>query len=455
MPPKQVETVSSLPAEPVGITIEYENGTQSIVYYYMQDDTLFDVYKFVSERTSVPLNKVDRFLAIRHNAIGRSEVEIPQQKGMKLKDIPVVASDELEVKFLDGVNTTAISVASSPPVINSGPIPGFIDIQVKVAGMPSMVVPVPRTAIGSMVKSIVEDRCGLTNYIIDLAKESRDGAKLEDNEPISESAKFLWGTLRIRDPVVNAEISKEDNCTTGVANIITNVGKSEFFKFNCNTTASDAKRFMEDQGLLPEAALGDDSDVMISVKGFFHEQTIDTLDPTDLLVEAGLQNGGTIFLTLACPVTIVYFTYVDATFPQMLNCSTTVDYMVPIFWGISGHNEVTPKFHFTDDLGSRKELASGSPIVAQLRGSISKVVSVDFPQYYLTESASASTSSSRSSSSSPSPSVTPSPSVRSVWDSNNERDAPAPAGAVKLGGDGGLRAQPPKSEEKMKYKHRL
>merc|ERR1719265_876309 len=132
-----------LPAEPVYLTVDLGAG-KIVKYWYAPDDTVWDLYKYVSERTKIPTAEIDGFQLVNFNAIGRTYVPIPFSETLTLREVPILAGDELQCQLAATVNATEITVTPNPMATHHAPIPGFFSVGFKVAGMPMLTVPIPR-----------------------------------------------------------------------------------------------------------------------------------------------------------------------------------------------------------------------------------------------------------------------------------------------------------------------
>lgn len=427
-----------LPSEPTDLHIEVGETGKRFSYWYMPDDTVSDIFMMIAERTQTPVHDILGLRVIKMGAIVRSYVDVPFSLTNKIKDVPLMAGDDLEVtlRSMDNVKVNLSPVASDPQEI-----PGFFLVKVKLAGMKMFTVPVPRLARGTVFRGIVEDRAALFSFSVELRRNTRDGPIVQDGDVLTESDKFFWATLVEKKSV--SAVPEEDICESGQTRILTSAGRAHFFKYNCHSTARDVVQTLENLGLLPstdESPYG----AIVSTKGFFHTENIDTLRPDDLLIDNGVQNNGVVFVTIACPTTTVFFVYRERSLPQLLNCTTTIDYLGPVFNRLTGQpDDLQPRFTYLDSDFHTTDLQPNVPVMQQLRDAARLIVTIDYPAC-------------DDSTLSPSPRPSPSPSRQpmAAWDSESDRNGQVPPNAIKLG-DGTLLLQNPTrwSQEEL-AKHR-
>lgn len=432
-----------LPKEPTEIFIEVGETSNRVAYWYMPDDTIGDVYKFISERTRTNVADVLSLQLAKFGGIGKSMVEVPFMLMQKLKKVPIAAGDELEVRFRSSIDEQKVVVASSPSGSEPGELPGFFNVKVKLAGMKMFTVPIPRLARGSVFRGIVEDRAALVGHTVQLRRNSRDGAEILDEDLLTDLDTFFWATLELKEaPIQPVVINK---CISGQVRVLTSAGRAHFYSYNCKTSAQDVRLALENLGLLPSSS-NSPYGIILSSKGFFHNENIDTMKETDFLVDNGVQNNGVLFVTVACPTTNVYFVYRDKSLPQLLNCTTTCAYLAPVLNRVTGNDgSVQPKFTYLDRDLKRQELDPNVPVMQQLKNNVRLIVDIEYPA--CNDNIVSSTPIS----------PTPSPSAHVVsWDSEGDRSSPPPPNAIKLG-DGTLLQHKSMwdAQEQLKHRQRL
>lgn len=435
----------SLPPANVALFI-YVSGSRQpssklnrVEYVYSGEDIVYDVMKYVAERSGVSLSLLTSLSVKKFNAIGTSVVDITDMKSKKLSEIPLSPGDELEVAFEKSVDASAVKVMDNPVVSPLGvDTPGFIDVRIKLAGMPLASLAIPRTSNGELCKQMVLDRLIISSFDIEMRRSARRGKLLNPDEMVIDGDPFFFATLLPKDGTGG---DGDYECCYGFAELSVSTGATRFMDITPKTTVKDVKLYLDNLNLLPsseEAPMG----FVVSTKGFFNEKSIDALEDDALLGQNGLRSGGTVFVNVYCPVVALSFMYNSVQFPQLFNCTGKLHYMDSVFYSISGRSSTPPRYYRLKEVdGTTVEdrLDTGVSLLRQLGDSNVVIVK------YMPESSSITASVSVSASPSPSPSfappmftATPSPSMTVLgegkYDSMDDRMAEPPVNAIKLSG---------------------